>query len=98
MLKKYKLAKAASVGSRVYVSLLLTTTPTMYLLPIATLATYGSLITVAKSAWELSRLVRKKVLEMLVEKEARAVSRDLHTAYRYGTIRGKDYEEWYRAL
>lgn len=42
--------------------------------------------------------MRKKVQEILAEREARTVSHNLRKARRDGVIRRKDYEDWNRKL
>ncbi len=63
----------------------------------SSLLAYAGLFTVANSAWELSRKVRRKHEEQ-ISAEIIALARSLRSAHAEGWISTRDYDHWYRRL
>lgn len=63
--------------------------------PVATLAACGGLITAVKSGWELTRMIKKKDMDMKVKKQADRVLRKLHNCYLDGFMSERSFEKWY---
>jgi hypothetical protein len=60
-----------------------------------TFITIGGLITHVKSAWELSRLVRKKIH---IDARVEEINKDLTRAFRSGYISKRKYDQFQRNL
>ncbi|KAM7209823.1 hypothetical protein V8F06_014795 [Rhypophila decipiens] len=63
--------------------------------PIILFAVWASLITIARSVWELSRMIKKKLAEQEVKDKARIIYYNLQEAHRYGLMSDRDYDYWY---
>jgi hypothetical protein len=63
---------------------------------VTVVAAWASLLTAAKSLWELSRMVKRKLAERDVERKARSVFYNLREANRYGLLSNTDYSHWMR--
>jgi len=61
---------------------------------IAVLVTWGSLLTIANAAWELSRKIKKKEAKWELEREARIALANLHEAYNHGLVSAEEYDRW----
>lgn len=70
----------------------------MPLPPVATIAACGSILTACKSAWELSRMIKKKEQEKRLDSSARSVIYDLRRMYLDGLMDQKTFEKWYDRL
>ncbi|KAK3938224.1 hypothetical protein QBC46DRAFT_410390 [Diplogelasinospora grovesii] len=62
---------------------------------ITVIASWAGLLTIARSAWELSRMIRKKLAEKEVKDKARTVYYNLQEAHRYGLMSDEEYDSWY---
>lgn len=70
----------------------------MPLPPVTTIAACGSILTACKSAWELSRMIKKKDQEKRLDTQARAIIYDLRRSYLDGHMDQKTFDKWYDRL
>lgn len=65
---------------------------------IASFVALAGLVTVVKSSWELTRMVRKKHDERETYITAEQLSSRLRRAYREDRITKEQYDRWYKKL
>lgn len=65
---------------------------------LAMIVACGSLVTSAKSAWELSRMIKRKLNEVHVIEDAWRIEDELEKAVKNGLLSAEEYQEWYETL
>lgn len=70
----------------------------MPLPPVTTIAACGSILTACKSAWELSRMIKKKDQEKRLDSQARSIIYELRQSYLDGLMDQKAFDKWYDRL
>lgn len=70
----------------------------MPLPPVTTIAACGSILTACKSAWELSRMIKKKDQEKRLDSQARSIIYELRQSYMDGLMDQKAFDKWYDRL
>src|SRR5690348_4980897 len=61
---------------------------------ITSVAAWASLVTTAKSLWELSKMVKRRLAKLDIKVRARSVFYNLREAHRYGLLSDVDYSHW----